>query len=164
MPADKKNTSPAVSGRSLSLTTAPPIATPPTATQPPAAVEPSAPPLPPDPHTVWQQAHDSLQKALEQGNRSLDQTQGKKQRKLLNQLLDKLSDELTALNQEDIEGHTISLQAASLQLGAGIESLRDLKQQIQQISANIAEAAEIVGAIDSALSGISSLLATFAAV
>ncbi len=129
----------------------------------PAAVAPSAVPSAPDPHTVWQQAHDSLQQALEQGNRSLDQTKGDKERKLLNQLLDKLSDELTALNQEDIEARTISLQAASIQLGGGIASLRDLKQQIQQISATIAEAAEVVGAIDSALSGISSLLGTFAA-
>ena len=161
MPAKKKIPSPVASGRSPSLTSKAPAATPLSAPQ---TSTPTAPSPVPDPHTAWQQAHDSLQQAFEQGNRSLDLTEDETQRSLLNKLLDTLSDELTALNQEEIEGRTISLAAASQELGGGIEDLRDLKQQIQQISDKIAQGAEVVSAINSALGGIATLLATFPAI
>ncbi len=116
-----------------------------------------------DDNAAWQQAHDALELALEQGNRSLDQTRDKQQRKTFNALLDTISNELTALNQEDMRDRTLSLQAASQQLGAGIESLKALRQQIAQIADDIADAAKVVAAVDGVLSGLQVFLATFPA-
>ncbi len=116
-----------------------------------------------DPHAIWQQAHDALQAALELGTHSLDQTKDKQQRDLLNTLLDALSAELTALNQEDMESHTISLQAASQQLDTGLADLKSLRQEIDQVSSAIANAAKVVTAVDEVLSGIQAFLATFPA-
>ncbi len=111
--------------------------------------------------SAWKQAHDALEAALEEGNRSLDQTKDKHQRDLLNELLDTISAELTALNREGMESQTISLQAASQQLGAGIASLKSLRQQLDQISGTIANAAKVVDAVNGVLSGIQAFLGTF---
>ena len=43
-------------------------------------------------------------------------------------LLDTLTDELTALNQEDMRSRTISLKAASHQFGEGIDALKEPSQ------------------------------------
>lgn len=112
---------------------------------------------------LWQQAHDALQAAFEQGNSSLDKTEGTP-RKKLNDLLDTLSDEITALNQEDLKKHTVSLQAANQQLGAGTAKLQTLRDDIDDISDSIADAAKVVTAINDALSGITAFLATFPAI
>ena len=124
--------------------------------------------VPPAPSTAstatdsWQQAHDALQTAFDRGNQILDQTQGA-QRATLNRLLDTLSGELTALDQEDMESRTLSLQAQSQQLDTGIANLKSLRAEIAQIATTIADAAEVVTAIDGALSGLKSFLATFPA-
>ncbi len=129
-----------------------------------AAPRANAQPAPaPDTHLLWQEAHDALEAALEQGNRSLDQTVGEHPRKLLNAMLDTISDELTALNREDMQNHTISLQAAAQQLGGGITRLKQLRAEIAEIASTLAETAKVVGVINTVLSGVTSFLATFSA-
>ena len=125
------------------------------------ALTPRSPaPLPGNDNAAWQRAHDALQAVFDKGNGILDQTRDK-QRATLNSLLDTISDELTALDQEDMENHTISLQAASQQLGGGIARLQSLRDEIAQIAHIISDAAKVVSAIDGALSGLTSFLATF---
>lgn len=115
-----------------------------------------------DPHAIWQAAHDNFQAAFERGNALLDQLQDAGQRKVMNDTLDTLSNELTALNQEDMENHTISLQAATGQLGAGIDKLKELQHEIAKITGTIAEADKVAEAVGSVIGGLESFLSTFA--
>jgi hypothetical protein len=116
-----------------------------------------------DPHAVWQTAHDALQTAFEAGNHLLDQLHDPDQRALLNSILGILSDELTALNREEMEDRTISLAAANQQLGAGIARLKVLQGQLAQIAATISEAAKVASAINNVVSGLEFFLGTFPA-
>ncbi len=109
---------------------------------------------------TWQQVHDQLEEALVLGNESLDQAKGDALL-VLNRTLDTLSAELTALNAEDIQSRTISLQAAEQQLGAGIGKLKTLHAQLDGISDAFANAAKVAQVVDIAVSGISSFLTTF---
>ena len=131
----------------------------------PGVDNPETPELPADARNsadkAWQSAHDVLEAALEEGSQSINHTQDPTQLKLLDQLLDTLSDELTALNQEDMRSRTISLKAASHQLGEGIDALKDLRKKIAAITSGVDNVAQVVIAIDSVLSGLSSFLATF---
>lgn len=111
----------------------------------------------------WQQAHDTLEAALELGNTILNGLKDGQQRASLNQFIDAISNVLTALNREDMQNRTLSLQAATGQLSAGIASLKVLRQQITQISDTFADAAKVVAVIDGVLSGLQSFLAAFPA-
>lgn len=113
------------------------------------------------PHAIWQAAHDNFEAAFERGNALLDRLHDKDQRKVLNDTLDTLSNELTALNQEDMENHTISLQAATSQLGTGIDKLKELQHEIAKITGTIAEADKVVEAVGSVIGGLESFLSTF---
>ncbi len=109
---------------------------------------------------TWQQVHDQLEAALVLGNESLNQAKGDALL-VLNRTLDTLSAELTALNAEDVQSRTISLQAAEQQLGAGIGKLKTLHAQLDGISDAFADAAKIAQVVDIAISGMSSFLTTF---
>ena len=114
-----------------------------------------------DAQAAWQVAHDALQLAFDHGSALVSTLHDKDQIAVLNATLDTLSDELTALDQEDIHNHTVSLKAATQQLGAGIARLKDLQQQLVKIADAITDAAKVIAAIDGVISGLESLLKTF---
>ena len=127
----------------------------------PVAVSPHTVNPPAPAPTPSQQLHNAFEDALEQGNLALDQTKNPGQRDTLNQLLDALSSELTALNRLSIEDNTVALQAAAQQLGDGMDKLVHLKEQIDQVADTMANAAKVVTAVDGVLSGLKSFLAAF---
>ena len=116
------------------------------------------------PDATWQRAHDALQSALDLSTHALDQTKDEGHCHTLNLLIDTILDVLTALNQEKIKEHTISLEAAGHELDEGIQSLTTLQQQINKVSAEIATAAEVVTAVGGAISGLKAMLSEFAIV
>ena len=170
MPSKKRVVPPSPSGSPSSVqesstqapTKLPSAQAPASGTQAASASEPTASSLtegaPEDP---WQKAHDALEDALEVANRALDQSKDAGYRSSLNLLIDALSDELTAINQDEIKEHTISLEAAGHELKDGIQSLTTLQHQLNEISAEIATAAEVVTAVGGAVSGLKSMLSSF---
>jgi len=61
-----------------------------------------------------------------------------------------------------MHNRTISLQAASGQLDAGIKQLKALKLELKAIAQDFALAAEVIDGIDGAISGITAFLAILA--
>ena len=69
----------------------------------------------------------------------------------------------TKLNQQAIEDHTISLQAAGEQLDPGIDALKLLRDQLAAVAHTVKEFADVLKAADDAISGIRGVLASFGA-
>ena len=82
-------------------------------------------------------------------------------RATLNDLLDALSGAKTEVNSEEIQNHTLSLQAAEDEFKPGIEELTRLKAELASMTEMVTDAAKIITGIDDALQGIQSLLKTF---
>ena len=112
----------------------------------------------PDPQAAWQAAHDSLQKALDEYESAYDEAKTDDQRNALDALADKAGEALTTLNQEDMASRTGSLQAGSADLQAAVDSLTALKKQLEAISGGFEKAADVVGAVDKAISDLSAFI------
>lgn len=131
----------------------------------PASIAPRAmasPPVSPQVDPV-RAALLQLEQLRRDAQKQLDQSSDGNLRETLNDLLDLISDAITALNQQGIEEHTVSLQAAAAELDPAIGELERLRDELASIATTIAEVAKIADAVDSVISGFKQVVASFGA-